>query len=222
MDELEERERHKLFDRFGQAYEAGSTIYEEGTAADRCFLVEEGRVRLVKTIRQTERSVAVMRRGELFGEDALLPQARRSATALALTDLTVLSLDRATFGSLVAGNPEVASRLVEQLVRRLRHAEEQLENSMLRDDPSRVVNTLLRVGGATPPGPEGVTVAMSPLELSSRVGADVDSIKRVIQQLREGGYLEIAEERIVIPDLEPLRRLYHLLGMKEEVRGALE
>jgi len=51
----------------------------------------------------------------------------------------VLALDKKTFGVLLSGNTEVATRLVEQLVRRLRHAEEQLENAMLRDQPSRVV-----------------------------------------------------------------------------------
>ena len=49
---------------------------------------------------------------------------------------------------------------------------------------------------------------------------DVDTVKRVVQQLRDGGYLRILDERVIVPDLEALRRLYQLLGMKEEVRSA--
>jgi CRP-like cAMP-binding protein len=221
MQELGQSERAKLFERFGRAYEAGVTIYAEGEEADCCFLLEEGRVRLVKHIRSTERSVGVLGAGHLFGEDALLPHSRRSAAAVTLTDVSLLALDRQTFGVLVAGNAEVATQLVQQLVRRLRDAEEQVENSMLEDQPSRVVNTLLRLASVTEPSEQGYALRVSPLELSSRVGVDVDTVKRVVGRLREGGYVEIADERIVVPQLEPLRRLYHLLGMKEEVRGGL-
>ena len=69
------------------------------------------------------------------------------------------------------------------------------------------------------PGEEGAVLSLSPLELSSRVGLDVDAVKSTVQQLSDGGYLRIANEQIVLPDLGALKRLYELLGMKEEVRG---
>jgi hypothetical protein len=82
------------------------------------------------------------------------------------------------------------------------------------------VNTLLRLA-ATAKRREGnqASLQLSPLELSSRVGLDVDTVKRAVQQLRDGGYLRIVDELIVLPDLDALRRLYELLGTKEEVRG---
>ena len=221
VDELGEAERSRLVERFGRTYAAGDAVYAEGDPADTCFIVQEGRVRLLKRIRAVERSLTVVRPGDLFGEDALLEGTGRAATAVALTDVTVLGLDRATFGVMLAGNPEVASRLVKQLVQRLRDAEEQLENAMLKDHPSRVVNTLLRLSSTGDHTREGHSVQISPLELSSRVGLDVDAVKRAVQQLRDGGYIRIVEERIILPDIEALRRLYQLLGMKEEVRSGV-
>jgi hypothetical protein len=44
-------------------------------------------------------------------------------------------------------------------------------------------------------------------------------VKKAVQQLRDGGYLRISEEKVVIPDLAALKQLYQLLGMKEDVRG---
>jgi hypothetical protein len=92
---------------------------------------------------------------------------------------------------------------------------------MLRDQPSRVVNTLLRLAATSARGAGEQVLTISPLELSSRVGLDVDAVKRAVQQLRDGGYVRIADEKIIIPDLAALRQLYELLGMKEEVRGGL-
>lgn len=222
MDEVAERERTKLWAQFGREFDAGATIFSESDEANRCFLIQSGRVRLIKRTRQIERSLTVLGPGDLFGEDALLADsAPRSATALALTDLEVLSLDRNTFESLLADNAEIATRLVGLLVRRLRDAEEQLENAMLSDHPSRVVNTLLRLAARSEGSSTGHLLEISPLELSSRVGLDVDTVKRVVQQLRDGGYLRISDERIALPDLEALRRLYELLGVKEEVRGGV-
>ena len=219
MEDLGAAERAKLFERFGQTFEAGRQVFGEGDPATHCYLIQEGRIRLVKRIRSSERSLTVLRPGDLFGEDALLSDSARGASAVALTDASVLALDRQTFGVLLSSNPDVALRLVEQVVRRLRHAEEQLENAMLRDQPSRVVNTLIRLAASRDHTPEGHVLSISPLELSSRVGLDVDAVKRAVQQLRDGGYLRIHDERIIVPDLGALRQLYELLGMKEEVRG---
>ena len=111
---------------------------------------------------------------------------------------------------------------MQQLVRRLRDAEDQIEIMMLADTQSKVVNALLKLaqhardqegsGGA-------VSFSISPMELSIRVGLDVDTVKRTVQQLRDGQYLRVADERLEIPDLDALRRLYHLLGVKDEIRG---
>ena len=220
MQELGHGGWQRLLERFGRTLAAGDIVYAEGQPAEQCFLLHEGRVRLVKRIRGAERSLTVLKPGDLFGEDALLSKVNRTASAVALTDVRILALDRPTFGVLLSTNSEVATRLVEQLVRRLRSAEEQLENAMLRDHPSRVVNTLLKLVMGTEPTPDGHVINVSPLELSSRVGLDVDAVKKAVQQLRDGGYLRIVDERIVIPDAEALRQLYQLLGTKEEVRGA--
>jgi CRP-like cAMP-binding protein len=219
--DLGQAERQRLFERFGRSYAAGEAIYDEGEPAEHCFLLQEGRVRIVKRIRGTERTLTVLKPGALFGEDALLPRVQRRASAIALTDAQALVLDRETFDVLIAGNPEVARRFVEQLVSRLQHVEEQLENLMLRDHPSRVVHTLLRLASGIEPGPEGFVLPISPLDLASRVGLDVDAVKKVVQQLRDGGYVRIADERIILPDLDALRQLYQLLGMKEDVRGGV-
>jgi hypothetical protein len=57
------------------------------------------------------------------------------------------------------------------------------------------------------------------MELSARVGLDVDAVKRTVQQLREGQYLKVSEAKLEVPDIEALRKLYGLLGVKEDLRG---
>jgi CRP-like cAMP-binding protein len=100
-------------------------------------------------------------------------------------------------------------------VRRLRDAEDQIEVLLLRDTQSKIVSALLKMARSNA-GP--AELAISPVDLSSRVGLDVDTVKRTVQRLRDQQYLRIVGERVEIPDLEALRRLYALLGSKEELR----
>jgi hypothetical protein len=58
------------------------------------------------------------------------------------------------------------------------------------------------------------------MELSTRVGMDVETVKRGVQKLRDGQYLRVVGERVEIPDVESLKRLFALLGLKDEIQGS--
>lgn len=216
-----EAERAKLNARYGRQFTAGETIFREGEPATHAFLLQEGRVRLLKRVRSIDRSLMVLRPGELFGESALLDAAARSSSAVALTDGLALALDRETSRSLLSHHPTIAVRVMEQLIVRVRDAEDQIEILMLRDGQYKVVSSLLKLAHRIDPQPvgAGVELNVSPVELASRVGLDVESVKRTVQRLREQGYLRIVGEKIEVPDLDAMRRLYTLLATKDELQG---
>jgi CRP-like cAMP-binding protein len=221
MEDFGTGERERLLQRFGKRLTAGQVIYREGELGSEAFLLQEGRVRLIKRVRTAERSLMVLRPGDLFGESAFIAGAPRSSTAIALSDGTALAFDNATFQNLLENNRPVASRVVQQLVRRLRDAEDQIEIMMLRDTQSKIVNALLKLAQQTPPdGRGGAFLQVSPMELSTRVGMDVETVKRGVQKLREGQYLRVIDERVEIPDVDSLKRLFALLGLKDDIAGA--
>lgn len=219
MTEISAAERDRLLEHFGRRYSNGDVIFREGDPAREVFMLQEGRVRVVKRVRTIERSLQILRQGDLFGEGALLPGTQRTSSAVALSDVVVLALDPDTFNVLLSGSTAVATRLVQQLVRRLRDTEEQIENMLLRDHQSKVVNALLKLASEVGRTTGSAQVAVTPLELSARASLDVETVKRTVIQLREGGYIRIVEEKVAIDDLDALRRLFTLLGMKEQVRA---
>ncbi len=207
----------RLLERFGRRFAAGEVLFREGEPGQEAFLLHEGRVRLLKRVRTVERSLVVLKPGDLFGESALIPGSARSSSAVALSEGVALALAESTFRALLQNNAAIASRVLQQLVRRLRELEDQIEFTMIRDTQSKVVSALLKLASASTG--TGGAVVVSPLELSSRVGLDVDTVKRTVQQLRDGEYVRIADEKLEIPDVEALRKLYGLLGVKDELRG---
>ncbi len=216
----------RLHARFGRRFEAGDVIFREGDGGNDAYLLEEGRVRLIKRVRGAERSLMVLKPGDLFGESALLVGALRSSTAIALSAGLALALDQTTLQNLLERNPVVASRMVKQLVRRLRDADDQIEIMMLADTQSKIVSALLKLSQQQQAdqgdSAKGVSVQISPMELSTRVGLDVDTVKRAILELRESQYVRVSDERLEIIDVDALKRLFSLLGVKDEIRGEPE
>jgi CRP-like cAMP-binding protein len=219
----------RLLSRYGRRFGAGTVLFRDGDPATEAFLLQDGRVRLLKQAGRMERSLRVVRPGDLFGESALLRgAAARSSTAVALDDVVTLAFDHATFEQVLATSPEVAGRVLNQLIRRMRDAEDQIEILMLRDGQSKVVVALMKfaqqeqlAGHAEGPreAPGQISLTLSPLELSAQVGLDVDTVKRIVAQLRETGHIRIQDERVEVPNLDSLRDLYSLLGIKDQLRG---
>jgi CRP-like cAMP-binding protein len=170
-----------------------------------------------------ERSLRVLRPGDLFGESALVKGTPRNSTAVAVSDGIALALDQATFQQVLATNPAVGSRVLQQLIRRLRDAEDQIEILMLRDSHSKVVVALIKLAQQTLAGATRVDgpveISVTPMELSARVGLDVDSVKRIVQQLRNRGYIRIVDERVELPDVVALHELNGLLGVRDQIVG---
>jgi CRP/FNR family transcriptional regulator, cyclic AMP receptor protein len=222
--DLESASHDALVAQFGRRFTSGEVLFNEGEPGHQAFLLQEGRIRLVKQVGGRERNLRVVKAGDLFGECGFLANAERATTALAASDGLVLVLEQASLETVLAQHPAVGLRVIRQLVGRLRDAEDQVEVGMLRDSRSKVVLTLLRLAQHQqsltlgPPG-KSVEITVSPMELSTRVGLDVDTVKRTVHDLRQSGHLQIIGERVAIPDLDTMRELYSLLGVRDQIVG---
>jgi CRP/FNR family transcriptional regulator, cyclic AMP receptor protein len=215
--DIESKSAEKLFEKFGRSYSGGEMIFLEDDPSGEVFMILEGRVRLIKRVRHIERDIVVLKKGDMFGEHAMLESQIQPASAVALGACRVLAFQVDDFRALLRSQPEIALKLIGQLVRRLQSAEDRIENMMLRDSQSKIVNTLIRLAQHEAPGQTQVVLAITPIELSSKIGLDVDSVKRGILQLKEHKYLDIVNEKLELYDVEALRKLYQLMGMKEEL-----
>lgn len=200
-----------------RSFSAGTTLYYAGSPAHELFLIRDGRVQLLKRARGIERTTGLFGAGELFGEEALLAGAYRSATAKAIEPVTALVIDSDTFRALTRNRPDLGEAVMKQLVRRLRLAEEQIESFLLPDPILRVLNALLTKLEES----DGGLLSLSPLELSTRTGLDLDQVKAVVGQLHDRGYLQVGDQTITIDDASALRDLQQLLVVKDEVRHGL-
>ena len=110
----------------------GSMVFREGEQGDKLFIVLDGRVRISKFIPGVgEEALAVLDRGDFFGEMALIDDKARSADAKAHDgDATVLSIDRATLNEILSMDPHASLQflnlLCRMISRRLREINEKI------------------------------------------------------------------------------------------------
>ncbi len=134
-----------LFEKFGKIIPKGTVLFREGDIGQEMYIIQSGRVKISKTVRNIEKTLSVIGKGEFFGEMAILNDKPRSATAEVVDDSEILVIDRNTFETMIKGNTEIALRIIKKLSQRLQEADNQIENLLIKDNTSRLVNLLAKI-----------------------------------------------------------------------------
>jgi CRP/FNR family transcriptional regulator, cyclic AMP receptor protein len=188
----------------------GHTLFEEGAPGNRLYVVTDGKIKLGRTSPDgRENLLAILGRGEMFGELSLFDPGPRTATATAVTDATLFQLGHDDLQPWLTGRPEVAAQLLAALARRLRRTNEAMADLVFSDVPGRVAKRLLdlaqRFGVETPDGLR-VTHDLTQEELAQLVGASRETVNKALADFASRGFLRLEARAVVILDLERLSR----------------
>ncbi|MDX1382271.1 MAG: cyclic nucleotide-binding domain-containing protein [Thermoanaerobaculia bacterium] len=104
-------------------FEAGEEIFAQDEPGEEMFIIQAGKVEVLRTAPDgTRRRLAVLDKGDFFGEMALLEDAPRTATVRAIEKTTCLRLRAATFNQMLHENPEIVVRMLRTMSKRLHRA----------------------------------------------------------------------------------------------------
>ena len=97
-------------------HEAGTLIFREGTKATNCYIITQGKVRILKRTSKGENiPLGLVKPGEFLGEMAMLSGERRSASAFAVTSVKAIVIEHSDFIALLREQHPFASRLSLQI-----------------------------------------------------------------------------------------------------------
>ena len=100
-------------------YRPGTTIVLEGKPGDTFFVIVEGEAVVLRGVRR----IARLGPGDFFGEIALLDGGPRTATVEARTPVLAVRLSRATFNRMLAIEPKIGVKILDEVARRIRERE---------------------------------------------------------------------------------------------------
>ena len=77
------------------AFPKKKTIFAQDDSSNAVFYIQEGKVRLTVVSKNgKEATIGILKEGDFFGEGCLTGQLRRLCSATALTDCTVMRIER--------------------------------------------------------------------------------------------------------------------------------
>ena len=123
-------------------YPADSMIFSECQAGADMFIIQEGAVRITKVVDGREVILAVLKKGDMFGEMALLENKPRSASAIAHENCRLMTVNRRNFDQMVATQPQLIARLTTTLAERLWSMYRQLANTQLQTPVMKLIDML--------------------------------------------------------------------------------
>jgi CRP-like cAMP-binding protein len=116
-----------------ERFPSGSVIFDEGSVSDRFFIISEGEVEIRKRTDREEggyKLIAVLQAGEFFGEMAVFLDEPRTASAVARTDVALVSMGRKDLLGMFSRSAEASLKtmglLTSVLMDRLRNTTKEL------------------------------------------------------------------------------------------------
>lgn len=105
-----------------ESFEENHVIFEEGDPGDKLYLIAKGSVRISKKVPNAgEEALAVLEEGAYFGEMSLVDGAPRSAFAIAHEGVTLFSIGRTEFHSMLRADPDLAYHILMGFVKTMAH-----------------------------------------------------------------------------------------------------
>ena len=192
-----------------RTFDKGREIFHQGEEGNALFVVAEGLVKVwVSSGDGSEMVMATLRRPDAFGEISAVDGQGRSASATAMEDSVLVSLDRATLLDAVHRNPAVADSLLRALGDLARRITEQASDLVFLDLAGRVAKCLVHLAERDGHVDGDTLVLELPLtqtELAEMVGGSRQSVNQTLKAFQSRGFLELRGREIAILDLEALR-----------------
>ncbi len=205
MLELDE----KFFGRFGVEYSPNQIIFCEYEPGYEFYFIQKGKVKIVKIINDREKTIDVLGPGDVFGEMAILEEQPRSATVIAVEHVRVLKFHRDNFDALLAGNPQLAYKLLLIFSKRIYDQKRRLMILLLEEPAVKVMDVLIMLAEQDQQYDfEGeISLNTNARQVASWAGMAESEAQKELTHLARIDKIDLFEDRIVVKNIRDFQRV---------------
>lgn len=201
-------------------YQRDDLIFRQGDESRQVYFVLKGKVRVYRISPSgSETSIDIFSMHDVLGELSALDNQPRSATAKAITTVSLLSMAQESFTHHLESTPGLALGLARVLSRKLRWTSAYAESIAQFDAAGRLLHIILlnnerygeplpvdgQVQGAPKTGARKqsvVNIGLNQTDLASMIGARREWVNRILSDWRKRGLLEFENGVITILDVQ--------------------
>jgi CRP/FNR family transcriptional regulator, cyclic AMP receptor protein len=167
-------------------------IFTQGEAADAVFYIQDGQVKLIVVSAQGKEAViAILEARSFFGEGCLAGQPRRMATATALTDCSLMRIEKPAVLRVLHAEPAFSALFVAYLLSRNVRIEEDLIDHLFNSSEKRLARVLLLLAHFGKDGKEELVIPkVSQETLAEMIGTTRSRVSFFLNKFRKLGFID--------------------------------
>lgn len=186
-------------------------LYLPGDAGDRIYLLKRGVVK-ISAIQEDGREVllALLRKGEVFGEEAVLDDAPRDHMAEAYEDALICIITRQDFMDMLRSHPEMVFKVTKLIGLRLKTFRTRVEHLLFKGASQRLAATLLELArehGISDAQGVLVPLRLSQQDMANLIGVTRESVNLALSDFRRQGLVVLEGRTFRLPRPAALQEL---------------
>jgi CRP/FNR family transcriptional regulator, cyclic AMP receptor protein len=186
-------------------------IYFANEPSKTIYFLKTGRVKITKYLNDgSEKIIAIINPGEIFGEMAYLDEGQRTDYAVTLEQSMICAINKNDLAAFIVKNPELNLRLTKILGLKLKSFSERIEDLIFKDADQRIASFILRY--AEKNGKKvGDQIFVKPFLKHQNIGeltaCSRQTVNYFLTDLRNKGIINFDRTKLVINDLESLKKI---------------
>ena len=173
-------------------FDKKASIFTQGESADAIYYLQKGKVKLsVVSTQGKEAIIGLLAPGDFFGEGCIAAQPLRMATALAMTDCSVVRIEKKAMMQVLHQQHTMSDMFVAYLLARNIRYEEDLVDQLFNSSEKRLARILLLLARFGKEGkPERVVPAITQETLAEMVGTTRSRVNFFLNRFRKMGFIK--------------------------------
>ena len=205
-----------------RTYPKGCMIFSESQRGADMFIIQEGQVAISKVVNGNEVMLAVLKKGDMFGEMALLEDKPRSASAIAHEDCKLMVVNRQNFDQMVGSQPQLVTRLTTTFSERMWSMFRQLDNACLSDYQHKMVDMLALQMEKIRKDSGSIQTDLSLHDIANLCGIPAEKQSIAIVQLQSEKIIKISGGKIFISDCQELLKQAAFYRKEERIKSKVK
>jgi CRP/FNR family cyclic AMP-dependent transcriptional regulator len=199
----------RLFEKFGVEYAPNEIIFCEFEPGNEFYFIQNGQVKIVKIINNTEKTLDILETGDIFGEMAILEEEPRSASVIAMGNVKLFRFHRDNFDTILHGNPQLAYKLLMIFAKRIYDQKRRLMILLLEEPQLKVMDVFNMLAEQDPhlDLQEAVTLKATAQDISSWGGMQLKDVQKVLHNFNQLGKIELFNDKVVVKNIRDFQRV---------------
>jgi len=174
------------------AFPKTQTIFVQGDSSDAVFYIQTGKVKLtVVSESGKEATIGILNEGDFFGEGCLTGQLLRMCSSAAMTDCSVMRIDKKSMMEVLHREQTFSDMFVAYLLTRSIRHEEDLVDQLFNSSEKRLARILLLLAHFGKEGvPETLIPKISQETLAEMIGTTRSRVSFFMNRFRKLGFID--------------------------------